>query len=426
MSQQDNPNLKKPTISALAQYGFFALPLAFDSLPIYIFAPDFYAVEYGVSIAAIGIAVLVMRLFDALQDPFIGHYSDTLNPYRKHIIALGVACFTLGFLMLFNPLAAAPLAWLCASFVLCTFGFSVVTINMQALGSLWQVPSASFTTVMATREGFSLIGVLLAASLPPVLEKFYDTKEAFTYYSLAIIPLVIIGTGLFYKWLGQAKLDNSKAVSLKLGALFEQKISKYFFGVYFLNSVASAIPATLLVFFVRDYLKAEPYLGMFLAIYFLAGAAAMPIWQKLSKSKSKIYAWGGSMVLATATFIWTIFIPEQAIVAFSIICALSGMAVGANLALPTAIAADLIRDRKHQSASNRYYAAMTFFYKSSLAVAAGLVLPSLEFLGFEPNTQNGVELLPYAYALVPCVLLVLTIALWARLVALEAPINKKD
>ena len=165
---------------------------------------------------------------------------------------------------------------------------------------------------------------------------------------------------------------------------------------------------------------------MFLAIYFLAGAAAMPLWQKLSKSKSKIYAWGGSMVLATATFIWTTFIPEQAIVAFSIICALSGMAVGANLALPTAIAADLIRDRKQQSASNRYYAAMTFFYKSSLAVAAGLVLPSLEFLGFEPNTQNGVELLPYAYALVPCVLLVLTIALWARLVALEAPINKKD
>jgi Na+/melibiose symporter-like transporter len=45
--------------------------------------------------------------------------------------------------------------------------------------------------------------------------------------------------------------------------------------IFVTNGVAAAIPATLLLFFVRDVLHAEEVTPVFLATYFLAGALGM-------------------------------------------------------------------------------------------------------------------------------------------------------
>lgn len=50
--------------------------------------------------------------------------------------------------------------------------------------------------------------------------------------------------------------------------------------------------------FVRDYLNAESYTGLFLFLYFVSGAALMQLWFVLSKRLDKYRAWLVSMLLS--------------------------------------------------------------------------------------------------------------------------------
>ena len=54
------------------------------------------------------------------------------------------------------------------------------------------------------------------------------------------------------------------------------------------------------------------------------------------------------MIFAFLSFIWAFFLEPNNIIGFFIICLLSGIAVGANLALPSAIIAEDINSNNNQ------------------------------------------------------------------------------
>jgi Na+/melibiose symporter-like transporter len=83
---------------------------------------------------------------------------------------------------------------------------------------------------------------------------------------------------------------------------------------------------------------------------------------------------------------------------FAAICLASGMALGADLALPAAIAAD-IGERMRQAGA--CFGLWNFVAKLNLALAAGLSLPLLAALGYAPGNTEGLSALVFAYALLP-------------------------
>ena len=95
------------------------------------------------------------------------------------------------------------------------------------------------------------------------------------------------------------------------------------------NGIASAVPATLVLFFIADVLREESRQGLFLALYFIAGAAGMPLWVKLSERSGKVTAWALAMAAAIVAFIWAWWLGPGDTAAFAAICVLSGLALGA-------------------------------------------------------------------------------------------------
>jgi glycoside/pentoside/hexuronide:cation symporter, GPH family len=403
----------KPRLTALMAYGVLALPLAFAGLPVFVHAPDYYAVQWGVSLSAIGFILVIMRLIDAIQDPLIGQLSDHWHKLRREIVVLGIILTGAGFWMLFNPFGD-PLMWMALSLLVCTTGFSIVTINLQAMGGLWQVAPEARLKVSSAREAFGLIGLLIGTVLPSILVMLMAPKAAFSSLSLIFLPVLAIGGIVFYFWARQAKLGCPvEGDYIAFSALFKDRWLQKFSAIYGISSLASAMPAVLIVFYVRDYLKAEAYLGLYLIIYFLSGALAMPIWQALVKRGTAIKVWGMAMILSVITFVWAYFLPEGALVAFGIVCFLSGTAFGADMVLPPTIVAERINAKAHEGAASRYYALLAFLSKAALALATGLTLPVLDVLGYKPATDSGVWALPFIYALVPCVIKVISvIGLW--------------
>lgn len=394
-------------LRGLATYSAMAFPLAFAGLPIYLHAPDFYAVTMQQSVAALGTVLLLLRLVDALQDPVIGGLSDRFHHRRPQILALGTALLGIGFWMLFHPTATLTLSWFAASVLICTTGFSIVSINFQALGGLWRTRSDDRTRVTASREAFGLIGLLVAAVAPPLLTRAGGPEAAFHWLALGYLPMLVLSYWLLVRWMRAAPLATPRPDQASSGwwSLLHDRWRARFFALVGLNTFASAIPAVLVLFFIRDRLDAEAYTGLFLLIYFLAGACSMPVWSALARRVGKIRTWQISLAAAIFTFCWAALLQQGDLVAYALVCALSGLALGADLALPPALLADHIDEDGRQADASRLFSIMAFLSKSALALATGLALPLLGLFGYHPNSPMTAELdflLSVTYAGLPC------------------------
>jgi len=114
-----------------------------------------------------------------------------------------------------------------------------------------------------------------------------------------------------------------------------------------LNALSVAIPATLALFFIRDRLQLASDNGIFLATYFFFAILGLPIWLKLAKryGTSKTWQWG--MLLAITAFIGAGILQAGQRDAYLLVCAFSGLALGADLCLPPVLLAQCIPANQH-------------------------------------------------------------------------------
>jgi Na+/melibiose symporter-like transporter len=186
--------------------------------------------------------------------------------------------------------------------------------------------------------------------------------------------------------------------------------------IFLLNGVASAVPATLVLFFVRDRLQTPAWEGAFLAGYFLAGALSLPLWVRLVARFGLARSWALGMALAIVSFAGAGTLGAGDVLAFGLICLASGVALGADLAVPTALLAEVVRRAgQHGAAEGVYFGWWQAATKLNLALAAGLALPLLELGGYQPGSRDpaALQTLGLAYAVLPCVLKLLALgALW--------------
>ncbi|MEO7640640.1 MAG: MFS transporter, partial [Ramlibacter sp.] len=387
------------------RYGLLGLPLAFVALPLYVLLPNHYARSYGVPLATLGAVLLGARLFDAFVDPLIGRWTDRLFARSTGaVLVLGAsACLLLatGFSMLFFPPMRSPgwlLVWASGALALTYAAYSVLSISHQSWGAMLGGNETQRSRIVAWREGLGLAGVLLASLLPGLV------GLAWTSVALAI--------ALAAGWLAWTRSRHPQvragAGHSKLWQPWGRPAFRRLLAVFMLNGIASAVPATLVLFFVQDRLQAPSSMEpAFLASYFACAALSIPLWLRLVARIGLARTWLAGMGLAIAIFIWAALLGPGDTTAFLVVCALSGVALGTDLALPGALLAGLIADAGDRGSSEgAYFGWWNFATKLNLALAAGLALPLLGAAGYTPGARDAVALqaLVLAYCVLPCVL----------------------
>ena len=395
----------------LAAYGALGLPLAFAALPIYVYAPKFYA-ALGLSLAGAGAVLLLSRVADAFIDPWLGAASDRARSLKR-FVGWALVPLAAGLLAMFNPPASVPPGpWLAATVCVVTLGFSAASIAYQAWGARVGDRTQK-TAVTATREAFGLAGVMLASILPQLFAPTVEaglpaTAIAFTFILVACAAATLLAAPSA----PPAPPNIMRAGGI--GSVLASTRMRRLLAVFALNGIASAIPATLFLFFVADVLGLAALSGLFLATYFLAAALALPIWVRLAARLDKRRAWLVSMALAIAAFAWAFLLSPGNALAFGLIAAGSGAALGADLALAPAMLADTIEADSAQGAEGAYFGVWNLATKLNLALAAGLALPALQLLGYVPGRPVETIALPVMYCLVPCALKVVAMGLLVR------------
>ena len=404
------PHAARLDAAALGAYGLLGMPLAMAALPLYVHLPKFYGDHLGVSLTALGIVLLLLRLGDGILDPLLGAWSDRA-PSRKRLIAIAAPVLAAGMVALFAPPAAsqtALLAWLSASLALVYVAFSLATINHGAWGAELSRDPVERTRITAVRESLALVGVVIASVAPAYLggAAGEDAGLARFAWIFAIASLACAAITLAFAPAG-ARVPAARApVFAQMAAPLSDPSFRRLLAVFMANGIASAIPATLVLFFIADVLQAEARQGLFLALYFIAGAAGMPLWVRLSARVGKVRAWQVAMAVAVAAFVWAATLREGDVAAFAIICVASGLALGADLALPPSLLADVIDRGGKTRATGAYFGLWTLATKLNLALAAGIALPLLGLFGYAPGSRDpaAVSALALVYAAVPSAL----------------------
>jgi glycoside/pentoside/hexuronide:cation symporter, GPH family len=407
----------------LWRYSVLAIPIAFAGFPLYVLAPDYYATTHGVSLSLLGFLLLGLRVFDAVQDPLIGRLSDRYHRFSFWYMGMASIILCLAIYGIFNALPIQPVIWFSLCVAIAVSAYSVLSINLNTLGSLWTKNHHDQTRITTLREACGLVGLVIAVSLPGLLRQYVDEQQAYMYFCLVLSAVMMGVWFVFWPWLSQHVTRDSHSERsghfLKGGIRSVSGATRYFLGVYVLSMLASSIPAVLVIFFTRDLLNAEHLTGLFLLLYFLSGVAAMPLWKATSARLGKYRAWGTAMLLAVASFIGAFFLSAGDVWQYAIICIFSGLALGADLALPPSILADHIHQNETQAQAATHYALLALAAKLSLALASAIVLPLLGKAGFVPaahNTDSALFFLSVAYALVPCLLKLGAVAMLWRMI----------
>ncbi|WP_374483911.1 MFS transporter [Zoogloea sp.] len=382
--------------SGVLAYGALGLPLAFAALPIYVHVPRYYADATGMDLALLGAILLGARLLDAFIDPWLGWLADRWP--RRRMLAFALLPFTLGFVALLNPPSASPALWLLGSLALTYLGFSAASVAYQAWGATLGGDSTLRTRLTAAREGFGLAGVMLAAALPGLLAN--DLNAGTERLSWVLPPLLLLAAAVAFSQagVGVPTATSDTPLGESIGRALGDAAFRRLLGVFIVNGIAAALPATLFLFFVADVLGTANAAGPLLALYFVAGAASLPVWVRLAARYGRVRAWALAMVLAVGAFAGTASLGSGDIGTFAGICLVSGLALGADLALPAAIAADL---GERQGQAGACFGLWNLIAKLNLALAAGLALPLLDLLDYRPGGPGGLEALSFTYAMLP-------------------------
>jgi len=394
--------------TGLAAYSLFAVPLMMTALPLNLLLPDFYAARGTLSLQAIGLLLLATRLIDAVADPLLGSWVDAQKSSASYLrpILIAAPVLAAAFYLVFHPpqslRSGGQALWLFLSLAAAYLGYSLATVAYQAWGAELAHSDAGRARVTGAREGAGLVGVLIGGGLPQVAG--YNATLA------ALLALLAIGLGL----LAWRAPRPPRAGPLPAGNPFLAFVvplatsnTRWLLGIFALNALAPSITATVFLFFVADRLGLKELAPAFLAAYFLAGAASMPLWTRLARRWRLHGLWLAGMVASVCAFCWAFFLPAGSVAGFAAICLLSGLAFGADLALPPALLARVIDANGHNGQrEGAYFGLWNFVNKLVLAVSGAAALSILESLGYSRGARDAaaLEALAFTYAVVPCLL----------------------
>ena len=379
--------------------------LAAAGLPIYIHAPKVYVDSYGVGLTALAGVLFVLRLFDVVQDPFLGWLAQRLRARRALAVLCGVVVLAGAMIgLFFVPPPIAPLWWFALMMTGLFSAFSFLTICMYAQGvaAAPRLGPQGYLGLAAWRETGALLGVCVAAVAPTAMDA---TGDPYGNFALGFAGVCSVALWLMrHEWTG-ADATGAAAGDSGFRAVLSDPVARRLLLVALMNAAPVAVSSTLFLFYVESVLAAPGWEGPLLLLFFLAAAGTAPVWTIAATRFGARAMLLVAMALAIAAFSLVLLLGPGDTLAFALICLASGAALGADFALLPALFSRRMEQIAPEAAAG--FGLWAFVSKLTLAFAAVVLLPTLDMVGFRSgaaNPQAALDVLTYLYALVPCVL----------------------
>ena len=441
--------LSKTTIYA---HGSLGMPLAVIGYPLAIWIPAHYSGGLGISLAAVGTILMLARLTDVVSDPIMGEISDrwrTRIGRRRPWLLIGPPVMMYGVYKLFIPDEGVGLLYFLIWLSIFFLGSTMIGLPHRAWGAELSPDYHQRSRVTAAREVFVLVGLMVAAAVPMIIEIRADggagVSEVFTTLwndaigaftgdfrdktvvdratltgpvlaglAWAIILVLPMCAGIVLTLVKEPPpvttetrpsfrdglkmvMKNGPMVRVLLIALL------VYFGESFRNAVS--------LFFIRD-IVGVPTIGAAYFFYFVAGLGAIPFWLWLGRKIGKHRAFMFTLITVACVSAANLLLDYGDYLPFFLLFVVKGFCFGGLQFLPVAMLADVVDVDAARSGGRRagtYFAFFGFTEKIAIAFGTGISLNIVGLLGFDPaggvaaSTDAGVLSLRLVYCLGPVV-----------------------
>jgi Na+/melibiose symporter-like transporter len=438
--------LKKTTIYA---HGSIGLPLAVIGYPLAIWIPAHYSGGLGLSLAMVGTILMLARFTDVITDPLMGEISDrwrTRFGRRKPWVLLGMPVMMFGVYKLFMPPEGIGLLYFLGYLTLFFLGSTIIALPHRAWGAELSTEYHQRSRVTASREFFVLMGLLMAAFVPMMVEVLADEsgsvsqvfsiiwKDAIGAFTgelankqivnratltgpvlagLAWTVLLVLPVCVFIV-LAMVKeppptLKDSVPIKEGIRYLWRNGPMRRVLIIALLVIFGEAFRNAVSLFFIRDIIGI-PTIGAAYFFYFTAGLAAIPFWLWLGRKIGKHLAFMCTLTTISAVSFANLFLSYGDFLPFFLLFIVKGFCFGGLQFLPVAMLADVVDVDTARSGGKRagtYFAILGLTEKLAVALGTGISLNIVGLLGFDPSggvaasTEIGVLSLRLVYCCGP-------------------------
>ena len=405
----------------IGAYGLFNLPLAVVGLPLVIFIPPLYAVDLGVSLAAVGQVMMLARIADVVIDPLIGVACDRFpTPFgrRRPWIFIGALLTMLGVIKVFIPPGGAGALYLLGWISVLYLGWSLATIPYLAWGSNLSSDYHERSVIAGTRELFTFVGVMMAFVAPAILPHAPGSAATVATLAHLILWVLPLATLVLFVVVPEPRVaaHSGHGFTEALKLLWRNLPFRRLMSASLLGGIGSAINASLLVLFYREMDLGGHTIAL-LGIYLFSAIAGVPFWVWLARRIGKHRALVAGSLWGCLWFAMVPFVPPGQFALLATINLMTGLSIGAAPALGASMAADVIdldalRARRDRSAL--FFSLWSMAAKFTGAIGIGIAYPVLGFLGWRADGHGG----PHAHFALVAMYCLVPIGFWLAAVAL--------
>jgi GPH family glycoside/pentoside/hexuronide:cation symporter len=428
---------KLPTRTKLF-YGVGDVGNATVNSAIQFFLMKFYTDAALVVPAVAGSALLIGKIWDAINDPLAGWYTDKAKSrFGKRRVFMIFGAIPLGLsiaLLWYVPPASRVLTflWIALTFMLFDTLWTFTNVPYYALTSELTEDYDERSGLITYRMALAVPAYLVGAALTPAIVGLFALQATgygfigIVYGALAAAALLISAAGIRER--GVAAVAPSEASPIRsFGLALRNRPFVWLCGTYLVLNIAFAFIKTLMAYYIEYQLLMKAQTSMVMGLMLICVTASLPFWQWIARKMDKGPAYALGMAVGALAAATTFFLPHRPTPLAYLISAVAGFGFAAQWIFPWSMVADVAdfdRAETGQQRSGMYYGVWGLATKLSEAFALAAVGWMLTTVGYVPNVEQapqallGIRLL---FGLVPAVCIFVMLPLLFRY-----PITRKS
>lgn len=393
--------------------GDFASNIAFGAISFYLM---YFMIKIGGLDAKLaGVVFLIAKIWDAITDYLMGRISDkTVCKFGKRRIymLIGSIPFGLSLILLWivptTDAQTLKMIYYTLVYMLFCTCWTIVYVPYNTLSANMTQDYDTRTSLTSYRIVLANIGILFGAAIFSLLAEgkesvFYGiTQNQSQAYLLAGVSFGVLSCGCMLLCTFNVKErffgnnDNTYGFFITLKQFFKLKEFRYGMVLYLLSMLGFDIIMGIYMFYVSDSLNFGGGFEsmLFVALPLVCAMLSAPLWTYISKKKGKNFAYNFSAATTTATFILTLFIPQQNALALAIVSAVAGACMSGIQIIPLAILPDVVDiDNKVNGVRREgaFFGLTSFIYKLANGVGIGLVGVVLGLCGYIEGAGSYID-----------------------------------
>ena len=391
-------------------YGVGDVGNAMVNSAIQFFLLIFYTDGALIAPALAGSALLIGKIWDAVNDPLFGWISDrTTSRFGKRRVYMIFGALPLALtvmLLWFVPgglTDAWVFVWIVGTFILYDTFNTVTSVPYYALTAELTQDYDERASLTTFRMILGVPAYLVGAAITPVIVGLFAIKRT-GYGAVGLLYGLIAAAAL---WIAAAGLKErrdmreSKSETPPLRAFlttFRNRPFVRLIAAYLIANVAFALIQTLLAFFLIYQLrmdqKTQVPIVMFLLLVSI-GVFLFP-WKMLSDRLNKGPAYALGLAIGGLAVAFTFLLPHEQTPWIYLIAVVAGIGFSANWVFPWAMVPDVVEYDQLETGEHRggmYYGVWGFTSKLTAALGIGLSGWVLQLFGFAPNVEQSAQTL---------------------------------